>query len=161
VRIDGIHAGKEPPAEVAINNRDCTFVPHVAVAVVRQRGFKGTKIKPFNSDPFLHTSRGELNGVLLFDALLHQGDSYPGKAPKQTGVLKLICTVHPWMGAWIYVHSNPYVAVTDAKGRLTIDQVPPGKYTWVAWHETLGEKKGEVEITASGTVELSLDFDTK
>ena len=36
--------------------------------------------------------------------------------------------------------------------------IPPGNYSYVAWHEELGEKKGEVEIKRGQVSTLRLEF---
>jgi hypothetical protein len=36
---------------------------------------------------------------------------------------------------WIIVPRHPYYTLTDANGRFRIDDVPPGEYNAVAWHE--------------------------
>jgi hypothetical protein len=36
--------------------------------------------------------------------------------------------------AWVVVASHPYFAVTDERGHFSLDEVPPGSYTLVAWH---------------------------
>jgi hypothetical protein len=36
---------------------------------------------------------------------------------------------------WVVVAPHPYYAVTDERGRFALDQVPPGQYTLVVWHE--------------------------
>ncbi|MEZ5421113.1 MAG: carboxypeptidase regulatory-like domain-containing protein [Vicinamibacterales bacterium] len=37
--------------------------------------------------------------------------------------------------AFVVVFNHPYFQVTDADGRFRIDNVPPGTYTVVGWHE--------------------------
>ena len=76
----------------------------------------------------------------------------------QTGLMEIGCDVHKWMRAYVFVHTNPYLGVTGRYGSLTIAEIPPGKHPYVAWHEQLGEKKGEVEIPPGRTVELRLEF---
>jgi len=73
--------------------------------------------------------------------------------------MSIRCDVHKWMQGYMVVHTNPYIALTDAQGRLEIEAIPPGKYSYVAWHEQLGEKKGEVEIVAGKPAELKLAFE--
>jgi hypothetical protein len=38
-------------------------------------------------------------------------------------------------GGWIVVAPHPYYAVTDEHGRFVLDEIPPGTYTMVVWHE--------------------------
>ena len=64
------------------------------------------------------------------------------------------------MKAYISVFDHPYFTVTDDTGRYQIDNVPPGKYEVVAWHERdlkyLGYSQTQsVDIGDGGT---TLDF---
>ena len=162
LRLEGVPHGKAPAKELLVENRTCAFDPHVSVAVAKPRAgakFKGTKVKPINRDPFLHTTAATIAGLQIFNAPMPSaGDSYPGKVPKQTGPLQLRCDVHKWMQAWVYVHDTPYLAVSDAQGKVEIDQIPPGTYEYVAWHEKLGEQRGKVTLGAKETVELKVAF---
>ena len=61
-------------------------------------------------------------------------------------VLRAGCNVHPRMTGYIVVHSNPYVAVTDAHGSYTITGVPPGTYDARIWHEELSGRTVPVKV---------------
>lgn len=37
--------------------------------------------------------------------------------------------------AWVIVAPHPYYARTDEHGRFALDEIPPGSYTLVVWHE--------------------------
>lgn len=154
VRLEGVLKGKAPPASVHVDNRNCAFEPHVSVAM------KGTKINVSNSDPILHTVHPYINDINFFNIPLVPGSSPPRPRPiPRSGLMSLRCDVHKWMQGYMVVHTNPYIEVTGEKGQLEIDAVPPGKYPYVAWHEQLGEKKGEVEIFTGKPTELKLEFD--
>jgi hypothetical protein len=50
--------------------------------------------------------------------------------------VKLRCDAgHSWMSAWVAVFDHPFYAVTDAKGRFTIRDLPAGEHTLEMWHE--------------------------
>src|SRR5208282_2597082 len=38
-----------------------------------------------------------------------------------------------WMRAYLFVDNHPYYVRTDAEGRFTLRQVPPGHYQVVCW----------------------------
>jgi len=54
------------------------------------------------------------------------------------------------------VIENPYFASTDAKGRYTISDVPPGTYKLKAWHERLPPLTKEITVPEKG--EMQIDF---
>ena len=62
------------------------------------------------------------------------------------------------MKGYIVVHTNPYIAITDESGKLSISRIPPGKYSYIAWHEELGDKRGEIEIKRGQVSTLRLEF---
>jgi len=152
VRLEGIARGKAPPAIVTVNNKSCAFDPHVAVAV------KGTKLEIRSADPILHTTHPYLAGASWFNLPLQKEEQPPARPIPRTGLMELTCDVHKWMRGYIVVHTNPYLAVSDATGKLKIEGIPAGRYPYVAWHEQLGEKKGEVEVIAGKAAELKLEF---
>lgn len=152
-RLEGEFESKESPLDVTISNKGCVFIPHVAVAVV------GSKIKIINDDPVFHTTDTYLNGKRFFNIPLLVGQPPPPPRPiEEAGLIEVSCAVHDWMKGYIIVHTNPYVALTDESGMLSMTDIPPGKYSYVAWHEELGEQKGEVEINKGGVTSLKLEF---
>ena len=70
------------------------------------------------------------------------------------GIVKIICEVHLWMGAYIVVTEHPYHAVTDIYGEYRISDVPPGNYRLEVWHETLGTQNKPVEVQAGRTTQV-------
>lgn len=56
------------------------------------------------------------------------------------------CNIHPWMHGYIAVLKTSRYAVTGNDGAFVLDNLPPGKYTITAWHETYGTQTQEVVI---------------
>ena len=67
------------------------------------------------------------------------------------------------MSASILVFDHPFFALPDIAGDFTIPAVPPGRYRVVAWHERVGERTGNIQVTSGKVtaVELSLPFDDR
>ena len=63
-------------------------------------------------------------------------------------MIEFNCDVHKWMRGYAIVHSNPYLAVSDAKGQIALEEIPPGEYPYVAWHEKLGTVTQQITVTA-------------
>ncbi len=160
VRLEGIAAGpKKPPESITVSNRGCAFAPHVGVAV------QGMEFAIRNEDPILHTTHPYINNREFFNLPLSPGDPPPRARPlRRPGIMRVDCDVHKWMRGYVVIHSNPYIAVTDAQGRLTIDEIPPGEYKYIAWHEVwhtnaaLEEKTGTVKIEAGQKTQLNIKF---
>jgi hypothetical protein len=55
-----------------------------------------------------------------------------------------------WMRGWLFVDEHPYYTHTDAEGRFTLPQVPPGRYELVCWlpnwHEASREWDAETAL---------------
>lgn len=136
---------------LALDNRGCRFDPHVSIAA------KGAELTIKNRDTFLHTAAAkDPKGKDLFNVALPIRDQEAKKTLNALGPLELRCDVHPWMRAFVVVNDGELSAVSDAQGSFEISGVPPGRYTVRVWHETLGEKKVDVEISAGKTASLEL-----
>ena len=55
-----------------------------------------------------------------------------------------------WMRGQLFVADHPYYTRTDAQGRFTLPQVPPGRYELVCWlpdwHEAVRERDAETAL---------------
>lgn len=153
LRLEGELESKEPAVDITISNKGCVFVPHVAVAMI------GSKINIRNNDPVFHTTDTYINGKRFFNIPLLVGQPPPPpKTIEEAGLIEITCAVHKWMQGYIVVHTNPYIGITDESGIFSMTGIPPGNYSYVAWHEELGEKKGEVEIKRGQVSTLRLEF---
>lgn len=157
VLLEGVEAGK--PFEISvplIEARDCMFQPFMTV--VRN----GHAVEVINMDPVMHDIQGyetslEAGTRVLFNTPLvmnHQhrrGDIHamhnhaPGKSlvgpiylNKGRRTFYMQCGFHAYMESWAMAVNNPYYALTDANGRFTIDNIPPGNYQMVVWHPQTG-----------------------
>lgn len=57
-------------------------------------------------------------------------------------------------GGWIVVAAHPYYVVSDERGRFVLDEIPPGTYTLVVWHEPVvtGVRAGGELVVTPATV---------
>lgn len=153
VWIEGVRRGKAPPADLVVTNRDCSFHPHVSVAMA------GSLLKAANEDPLVHSTHPYYGDRTFFNYQFRTpGESYPGRRMPEPGLITVKCDVHNWMRAFVVVHDNPYIAVTAASGVLVIEDIPPGSYRYVAWHEKLGGSSGTIEVAPRREVEVQLSL---
>jgi plastocyanin len=130
-----------------ILQRNKTFEPHVLAIPV------GTTVAFPNKDPFFHNVFSLFNGK-RFDLGLYEGGSSNSAHFDHTGVSFLFCNIHPEMSAAIVVLNTPYYTISDRVGRVSIIDVPDGRYHLHAWYERstpedLRRLEREAEISPS------------
>jgi hypothetical protein len=166
-----LHAGKDKDQRP--DSTLCNFEEHV-FGFVRTR-----KVGFYNMEDLLHNPHafGD-NGATLFNIPLPDPNRMSQKKLKRVkGVNRIQCDTHVHMNGWMLGFSHPYFSVTNGKGQFEIDQIPPGKYTLVAWHEGYNIKEfaadnrpiydephifeQAVEIKAGETIELNFEFPSR
>ena len=65
------------------------------------------------------------------------------------------------MSAKILVREDPYAAVSNEKGELTIENIPAGKWTFTIWHEgcgfvTSGQQDGKAKEWKKGKIDVEI-----
>jgi plastocyanin len=144
VYIEGPGPAGEP-AVAKMEQQNRRFVEETVVVPV------GSKVSFPNLDPIFH------NVFSLSKAKSFDLGNYPKGDTRtvtfaQPGIVYVNCHLHPNMTGAIVVTPNQWSARVDPDGRFTIENVPPGRYTVVAWHKTAGFFRQQVE--AGGSVEF-------
>ena len=153
--IDG-PKGTAPTAPLVLDQKDCTYLPHVSAIIA------GQKIKVRNSDGTFHNVRGTIGGKSIWNKPHAANAADLDLAPETHGgdVVEVQCDVHPWMHAFIAVEDGPMFAVTGDDGKFEITGLEIGSYTIESWHPKLGKRTMKVEIGrgARGTVNALLSY---
>lgn len=146
VFLRSIREGKDWPEPLrgddrtyVIDQKACVYVPHVGWTR------PNTQVVVANSDRADHNIHGNRGSDTKFnfssepdtrkdsigEAFLEIADEYFVK-----------CDIHPWMNAYIQVVAHPYYAITPEAdgpsgpaGEVVLEDVPPGTYEVVCWHE--------------------------
>jgi plastocyanin len=128
------------PAEMEQQNR--RFAPDLVVIPA------GASVSFPNFDPIFHNVFS-LSKAKNFDL----GNYSKGQTKVETfpkpGIVAVYCHLHPNMTGTIIVTPNQWGVRVDPSGQYTLANVPPGKYTVVAWHKTGGTFRKTIEVTAS------------
>jgi plastocyanin len=144
-----------PTAAAQLDQNGCHYAPHVLGVQVNQ------KISITNSDATQHN----IHPTPKLNQEWNQTQS-AGQAPIEKSfaraevLIPVKCNQHPWMKAYIGVMRHPLFAVSSDTGAYEIKNVPPGKYTVIAWREgqTPEEKPMEVTVTANGSAKADFAF---
>jgi len=143
------------PAPAELVNAGCIFVPRVQVIPA------GWNLTIVNADPVMHNTHSFLGRATVFNIALPIKGQRMERPLKKEGLVRVECDAHGWMLAWVHVADSPYAAVTGKDGAFRLDQVPPGAYTLVAWHEYTGEVEVPVTVKAGETVTLTVELKKK
>jgi plastocyanin len=127
----GAGAVSAPPSghsmpQIAQMNK--SFDPHVLVIQV------GTPVQFPNKDPFLHNVFSLFDGK-RFDLGFYEAGSSKTVHFDRPGVSFLFCNIHPEMSGAVVSVDTPYFGISDRNGRVTIQNVPDGRYQLNVWYE--------------------------
>ena len=159
VFLKGVEKGKaNPGGTITLMNTHCMFDPRVQGSSV------GQQIKIASDDPILHNTHPQNNdtsATIYNIALPFKGFSVTKPLPATPELIRVKCDAHEWMRAWIWEFDHPYYSTTDASGHFEIKDVPPGTYTVVAWHETMGQKDASATVSAGKPATVDFSFTPK
>jgi plastocyanin len=134
IYLEGVDpAGISPadPATLKIQQLNRRFSPDLLVVPV------GSTVSFPNMDPIFHNIFS-LSKPKSFDlGSYDKGETREVRFPKP-GIVEVYCHLHPNMEATIVVTPNRWYAQSDKAGQYRIPDVPPGRYTVVAWHKSAG-----------------------
>lgn len=153
VYIEKIEEGKsfDKGRKYLLDQKDCRYKPHVMVLPF------GSPLEIVNSDPVLHNVHvselgpSRMSIVNIAQPIKGQRSTIQASQIRKPGIYVATCDAgHPWMNAYIMVAEHPYYAVTDADGNYLIDDIPPGEYRLMMWHE--GVRVTKVDTDKGKTV---------
>src|SRR5207237_5529911 len=116
------------PPHPRLVQKNKSFDPHVLVVPV------GSLVEFPNRDPFFHTVFSLFEGK-RFDLGLYEAGTTRDVRFDKPGVSYIFCNIHPEMSAVVVAVQTPYYATSDARGEITIRDVPAGRYTLRVWYE--------------------------
>ncbi|HEY0512499.1 MAG TPA: carboxypeptidase regulatory-like domain-containing protein [Thermoanaerobaculia bacterium] len=145
-----------PAEKKRVDQRGCLYSPRVLGVQV------GQTVEFTNSDATLHNVHAVPVANTEFNEPQAQGTPPADKRLDKPEVMVPVrCDLHPWMTSYIGVLPHPYYTVSGEDGRFSIRNLPPGRYTLEAWHETLGTQTRDVTVAPRQTVTVGFDFKPK
>ncbi len=140
VAPDGSFDDAVPTEPVQLRQEGCQYTPRVQGIRLRQT------LEVLNVDPTLHNVRSLAKSNRPFNMSQPAQGKRTKFFTKQELPVKFKCDVHSWMSAYLFVIDHPFFATTDRNGHFSIDGLPDGRYTLVAWHEKFGQKTFEAQV---------------
>jgi len=119
------------PAKIV--SRNCRFEPHVLLMRTTQ------PLELDNEDPIGYNPKLELFANPSNSSIIPTGGPLRlHLRNEEPAPVRLDCTIHPWMSAFVIVRDNPYMSLSDKSGELRLRNVPAGEWTFRVWHERTG-----------------------
>ena len=147
VTLTGSATAPTGPLKADMDQRDQEFSPRVLAV------HTGTQVQFPNSDNIRHQVYS-FSPARRFELRLYEGTPSRPLLFDKPGVVVLGCNIHDWMVGYIYVTDEPLFGVTDSKGVLSLDPVPPGRYQATLWHPRSEDMQpaagGEFEVPPTG-----------
>ncbi len=143
-----------PSQAVTFDQKGCRYLPHVLAFQINQ------ELKIVNDDQTSHN-------IHPLAKVNHEWNKSqpPGTPPlsekfSEAEFIPVKCNVHPWMHGNFAVLKNSHFAVSK-DGAFTLPNLPAGKYTITAWHESYGTQTQDVTISGSETKAVNFVFKAK
>jgi plastocyanin len=130
-----IGATVEPPRQESsqipqLVQKNKSFQPSLLVIPV------GGKVEFPNHDPFFHNVFSLFEGK-RFDLGLYESGTTRFVQFDKPGVSFIFCNIHEQMSAVVITLATPYYAISDARGDVSIPNVPPGRYQLQFFHPSV------------------------
>ena len=142
----GSNATESAAAQMEQQNR--RFSPDLVVIPA------GASVSFPNFDPIFHNVFS-LSKAKSFDLGNYSKGQTRMVAFPKPGIVAVYCHLHPNMTGTIMVTPNQWGVRADAQGQYTLVNVPPGKYSVVAWHKTGGTFRKTIEVIAGKDAEAN------
>ena len=151
----GIPDDAAPSNAAVFTQKGCRYLPHVLAFQVNQ------ELNVMNDDQTSHN----IHPLAKINREWNKSQP-PGSPPiidkyDKAEMIPVKCNIHPWMHGTFAVLKNSHFAISAEDGSFTLPNLPPGKYTVTAFHESYGDQSQEVTISGSETKTVSFTFKAK
>jgi plastocyanin len=130
---------KAAQVPVALDNDKCQFSPRMQTLRTGQTWeASSTDTIPHNVAVFAQRN-DPFSQIIPRGKPLTKVFAMPESRP-----VKVECSIHAWMRAYLIITDHPYAAVTDENGEFEIAHVPQGPRIFRFWHERPGYVKSVI-----------------
>lgn len=124
---------QKTPKPAVLDNRDCQFVPRIVPVRTDQT------LRCISTDPIPHNVAVYARRNSPFSEVIPDGGALEKTFNRpELQPIRVDCSSHAWMRAYLVISDHPYVAISDADGKFSIDQIPAGTWEFRMWHEQSG-----------------------
>ena len=160
VYLDKVKQGKafdDSQKDAKILQKGCEFQPYIQIMQ------NDNNAAIINEDPVLHNIHtyeiiGKAKKTVMNISQPDKGTINKNVKLKRGVAMKIECDAHEFMHGFVYVAKNPYYARVADDGTYTIDNIPAGSYKVMAFHGTLGTRKGKATVTAGAAQTVDFGF---
>ena len=138
-------------AHASMSQDDERFAPHVLPVM------RGATVDFPNADDVFHNVFS-LSSARTFDLGRYQKGSAKSVTFDDAGVVQVFCHIHSDMSAVILVLENRFFTMPASSGHYSIEDLPPGEYSVVGWHERIKPITRTVRVAAGETVRLDFNI---
>ena len=118
----------DPKPTPRLVQKNKSFQPRVVILRA------GTAVEFPNRDPFFHNVFSLFDGK-RFDLGLYEAGGTRFVHFDKPGISYIFCNIHPEMSAAVIAVDTPYFGLSNRSGRVTIADVPDGRYQLNVWYE--------------------------
>ena len=144
----------------AVDQKGCAFDPFIQI-MHNKADFTAKNSDPVSHNIHTYEMMGRAKKTLFNISQPDKGDITKEIKLKRGDAMKIECDQHDFMHGFAFVAKNPYYALVAEDGSYKIDNVPAGKYKIKAWHGTLKNQKGKVEVAAGAEAKVDFEFKAK
>ena len=129
-----------PSIPVTFDQRNCHYTTHVLAFRV------GQEVNISNSDPFSHNIHPLATLNREWNKMQPPGTPPFSYSYGNQEFIPVKCNIHSWMRAYFVVLRTSHFAVTGEDGQFELPDLPPGRYTLTAWHESYGTQSQQITV---------------
>jgi len=144
-----------PATPMSFDQQNCRYTTHVLAFRV------GQEVKISNNDPWSHNIHPMAKINREWNKMQPPGTPPFSYSYDNQEFIPVKCNIHAWMQAYFVVLKTSHFAVTGEDGRFTLPNLPPGKYTLTAWHETYGTQTHEITLGDGQSPTIDFVFQAK
>lgn len=121
---------------VRLDNVGCQFKPRMQLLRTGQT-WQATSTDSIAHNVAVYARRND-----PFSQVIPLGEPLERVFAKAESVpVRIDCSIHAWMRAYVVITEHPYAAITNKSGEFEIAHVPAGMWTFRLWHERPGYLK--------------------